>query len=454
VSFPTIQLKEVLSESKVESKTSNSSRRIRVRLHSKGVEKRPEMNDKEGATKYYVRRAGQFVYGRQNLHKGAFGVIPPELDGYQSTSDIPSFDVDERCLPEWIDLFLKQGAYYLELSKLASGVGSQRVRPSKFLNLKMPLPSVEQQRKILEQVDFYKDSQQQLLSELTQQQILLKKLRQQILQEAIEGKLTADWRAQNPDVEPASELLKRIAAEKGQLVKAKRIKAQKPLQPICDEDKPFALPQGWQWCRFGDYALFERGRFSIRPRNDPSCFGGKYPFIQIGSLDEAGSVVNEYKQTLNEKGFSASKMFEEGTVVIAIVGGTIGNIGVLGRDICFPDSMVGVRPAPSKNQGFILTLLKHYQPIIRKAAYQMAGQPNIKLPTLNNLVCALPPIEEQNAILLKIEKLLTLCDQLETQISQNQTHAEQLMQAVLKEAFSHNSASKPAATNPQEVARA
>ncbi len=403
--------------------------------------------------KYLLIEEGDFAYNPYRINVGSIGLVPKGIRGLVSPAYVV-FSTTYKLIPELLLDFLKSQEGLRQVSKYARGTVRKALRFEDLCQIELPIPTIEVQREILEKRKGIETEINELKSELTHQQTLLKKLRQQILQEAIEGKLTADWRAQNPDVEPASELLKRIAAEKGQLVKAKRIKAQKPLQPICDEDKPFALPQGWQWCRFGDYALFERGRFSIRPRNDPSCFGGKYPFIQIGSLDEAGSVVNEYKQTLNEKGFSASKMFEEGTVVIAIVGGTIGNIGVLGRDICFPDSMVGVRPAPSKNQGFILTLLRHYQPIIRKAAYQMAGQPNIKLPTLNNLVCALPPIEEQNAILLKIEKLLTLCDQLETQISQNQTHAEQLMQAVLKEAFSHNSASKPAATNPQEVARA
>src|SRR5690606_27419728 len=56
----------------------------------------------------------------------------------------------------------------------------------------------------------------------------------------------------NPDVEPASELLKRIAAEKAQLVKEKKIKVQKPLPPITGEEKPFELPQGWEWCRIDD----------------------------------------------------------------------------------------------------------------------------------------------------------------------------------------------------------
>ena len=431
-----VRLGDVLTESKVESVYPNNESRIRVLLNAKGVIKRPVKKDTKGATKYFMRQKGQFIYGKQNIHKGAFGIVPDELDGFESTSDLPAFDVDVSCLPTWIDCYLKQGGFYLTLVNIARGAATKRVQPKELLELTMPLPSVGEQKKMVSCFKSIETEKAKLKQELIHQQTLLKKLRQQILQEAIEGKLTQEWRAENPDVEPASELLKRIQAEKQQLVADGKIKKQKALPAISGDEKPFALPEGWEWCRLGDYALFERGKFSIRPRNDPSCFGGNYPFIQIGSLDDLGSVITKYGQTLNEKGFSASKLFEKGTVVIAIVGGTIGNLGVLGQDMCFPDSMIGVRPKRFISQAYILMLLRHSQPLIRNLSYQMAGQPNIKLPTLNNLSCALPPLQEQKAIVTKVEKLLAFCDQLETQITCNQTHAKQLMQAVLKEAFS------------------
>jgi type I restriction enzyme S subunit len=441
-----VKLSEILTESTIESANPHVSKRLRVRLNANGVEKRPETNDLEGATKYYVRKAGQFIYGRQNLHKGAFGVVPKELDGFESSADIPAFDVAEKCFPEWVELFLKQDNFYLQLIKIATGVGSKRISPKRFLALEIPLPSVGEQGRILKRVHSYSILQGDIKSELTHQQSLLKKLRQQILQEAIEGKLTAVWRKENPDVEPASKLLKRIAAEKTRLIRDKKIKPQKPLPPINDEEKPFELPDGWVWCRLGSYVSFERGKFSIRPRNDPSCFGGQYPFIQIGSLDYSGSIVSTFTQTLNEKGLSASKMFKVGTIMVAIVGGTIGNLGVLGIDMCFPDSIIGIRPRALTNQEYILFLLRYFQPHIRKMSYQMAGQPNIKLPTLENLIFALPPFSEQKAIVAKVEKLLALCDKLEAQINQNQTHAQQLMQAVLKDAFQQSDSSNQLST--------
>ena len=319
-----------------------------------------------------------------------------------------------------------------------SGTSKESINQTNFKKYEIPYFNIELQDLWIGKLKNTLSLKDLLGEELTHQQTLLKKLRQQILQEAIEGKLTADWRAANPDVEPASDLLERIAAEKAELIKAKKIKKQKPLPPINEEEKPFELPEGWAWCRLGEYLLFERGKFSVRPRNDPTCFGGDYPFIQIGSLDDSGSVINTYTQTLNEKGFKASKEFETETILIAIVGGTIGNLGVLGRNMCFPDSIVGLRPNKHVEQRFALLLLRHFQPLIRTLAYQMAGQPNIKLPTLGNLVCGLPSISEQRTIVTKVEKLLALCDQLEAQISQNQTHAEALMQAVLREAFQGN----------------
>jgi len=430
-----IRLGDILTESKVESTSPNNESRIRVLLNARGVIKRPVKKETKGATKYFTRKKGQFIYGKQNIHKGAFGIVPNELDDFESTSDLPAFDVDECCLPLWIDYYFKQGGFYLSLVNIARGAATKRVQPKELLELKIPLPSIKEQEEIIVHFQSIKINNTALKLETSYQESLLKKLHQRILQEATEGKLTADWRQNNPNIEPASELLVRIHIDKEQLFKEKKIKKQIPLPPINSEEKTFELPENWEWCRLGNYTLFERGKFSIRPRNDPSCFGGNYPFIQIGSLNSEGSIVTSYNQTLNDKGLAASKMFEKGTIMVAIVGGTIGNLGVLGENMCFPDSMVGVRPKQFTCQDYILLLLQHYQPLVRELSYQMAGQPNIKLPTLNNLICALPPILEQKEIVTKVEKLLAICDQLETQVTNNKTHAEQLMQAVLKEAF-------------------
>ncbi len=86
----------------------------------------------------------------------------------------------------------------------------------------------------------------------------LPKLKQAILQEAIQGKLTADWRAAHPDVEPASQLLHRIQAEKARLIAAKKLRPEKPLPQITAAEIPFEIPKGWEWCRLGEVGHLPR----------------------------------------------------------------------------------------------------------------------------------------------------------------------------------------------------
>ena len=262
-------------------------------------------------------------------------------------------------------------------------------------------------------------------TELTHQLTLVKKLRQQLLQDAVQGKLVK----QNPIDEPASELLKRIKAAKEKLRKGNVI------EEIPENSIPYNIPNNWIWCKFGELIQMTRGKFSIRPRNDPSYFGGEYPFIQIGSLDEKGSVINEAKQTLNEKGIKVSKKFPKNTIAIAIVGGTIGNLGVLGREMYFTDSIIGILPNQFYNQEFILNYLRCKQPEIKSEAYQMAGQPNIKIPTLENLLFPMPPLSEQNRIVQKLDELMQYCNNLEASIKQGAAQNEKLLQQVLKEAL-------------------
>jgi len=142
-SWRKVRLGDILTESKIESTKPSTATRIRVLLNAKGVIKRPVKKETKGATKYFIRNKGQFIYGKQNIHKGAFGIVPEDLDGFESTSDLPAFDVDKSCLPIWIDYFLKQGNFYLSLLNIARGAATKRVQPKELLELKIPLPSLQ-----------------------------------------------------------------------------------------------------------------------------------------------------------------------------------------------------------------------------------------------------------------------------------------------------------------------
>ena len=397
----------------------------------------------KGDTAYRIK-AGSFIYSRLAVHTGSFGLVPPELDGAVVTNEMPVFEIDQDIiLSDYLLYLLRQKKFLNILFQLTKGMGRVRIKEESFLNIILPIhEDIVDQKRVIESLDS-KFSNFEALDKTHIEQIgIISQIRQALLQEAIEGKLTANWRLDHPELikgdNQASKLLENIKSERDRLVKEGKIRKEKPNTPIADNEKPFGLPDGWVWCRFGDYTFFERGKFSIRPRNDKSCFGGRHPFIQIGALSNNGNVIKEYSQTLNDKGFSVSKQFEKGTIAIAIVGGTIGNLGVLGLDMCFPDSMIGVKPMPNVNQDYVLMLLRSKQAEIRKAAYQMAGQPNIKLPTLSELVIALPPLPEQQAIVDRMGSLLSMVEELEKQVSERKDQSEMLMQAVLRETFTTN----------------
>lgn len=402
--------------------------RVTIRINHNGVSLRDsELGRLIGTKKQFILKSGQFIVSKIDARYGAFGIAPVEVDNAIITGNFWAYDVDTDLINiDWFNQFTNSPVFYEVCERASSGITHRKYLDEKFfLNYQILLPSVEEQLTQIEKINSQKVSFCELSTELTHQLTLVKKLRQQLLQDAVQGKLAE----QNKKDEPASELLKKIKAEKAKLKKGN------VLEPISEASISYSIPKNWIWCRFGEVIQMTRGKFSIRPRNDPSYFGGEYPFIQIGSLDEKGSVINEAKQTLNEKGIKVSKKFPKNTIAIAIVGGTIGNLGVLGREMYFTDSIIGILPNQFYNQEFILNYLRYKQPEIKSEAYQMAGQPNIKIPTLENLLFPMPPLEEQKRIVQKLDELMQYCNELEASIKQSESQNEKLLQQVLREAL-------------------
>lgn len=437
-----VKIGEFLTESKVLAEESDAAHRITVRLNCKGVEKRGLKAEKEGATKYYTRYAGQFIYGKQNIHKGAFGIIPPELDGFTSSADLPAFDIDEsKCVPEWIPLCLKVDERYKTLQKEVKGVGSQRLAVNIFLNVEIPLPDVSVQRKVLAKVGKKITSIAFLEDEIEKQKSYAKQLRQNILQEAIEGKLTTDWRKQhsvqkgNPDYD-AEALFDKIQAEK-KLSKSK-VRSSNNIQEKIDDDFVLGIPQNWLFVNLSELGDLERGKSKYRPRNDVRLFSnGKYPFVQTGDVSQSkyyGYEIQPASKFYNDFGLAQSKMWKAGTLCITIAA-NIAETGFLTYDACFPDSVVGFTPYIDGDfSNFVRYYIDSIKVILEKYAPATA-QKNINLGILETLKIPLPPLAEQKEIVARVEQHIQTITQLETQIATRETLTKQLMQGLLKDAF-------------------
>ena len=155
-------------------------------------------------------------------------------------------------------------------------------------------------------------------------------LKNSILQEAIEGRLVP----QDPNDEPASVLLDKIRKEKAKLVKEGKLK-KKDLEetPISEDEKPFDIPDSWEWVRLSEITSYRRGSFP-QPYTDLTSYGGpnSMPFVQVADVDEVSyRLKNETKKTISQKAMPFSVFAPKGTVVVTLQG-SIGKVAITQYD--------------------------------------------------------------------------------------------------------------------------
>lgn len=154
------------------------------------------------------------------------------------------------------------------------------------------------------------------------------------------------------------------------------------------------LPSGWKIEKLENIALVERGKFSVRPRNDPRYFGGNMPFVQTGDISSAKTYLTKYTQTLNEQGISVSKVFPKDTILITIAA-NIGDTAITTFDVACPDSVVAIQPYKDKANVFWLKQVLETKKAELDAQSTQNAQKNINLQVLKPLIIKTPPLEEQ-----------------------------------------------------------
>ena len=356
--------------------------------------------------------------------------------------------------------FLRHFLSYSDLGQYANNAMQPVISKTRINDVTIPLIDIEEQNtfsKILDSIEKNEkfdssdyellkskieiiDNWETLSVEIEIQKDLTAQLKQSILQEAIQGKLTADWREQNPNTEPASELLKRIKAEKNQLIKDKKIKKEKALPPITAEEIPFELPEGWVWCRLGDISTYLNGK-GFNSTDFKKNIGVKCIKITNAGVGE----IIETDDTLPiefENEYSAYLVYEN-DIVIALTRPYIAD--GLKVSLC-PESynksllnqrVAVVRACSNVQNKYIYKYLKTKFVLDGyKREFDSTGQqPNLKTEHVTNLIFPLAPVEEQKAIVEKVEILMQKCQALEQEIKTSEANAQMLMQAVLKEAF-------------------
>jgi type I restriction enzyme S subunit len=379
-------------------------------------------------------------------------------------------------LPRYLFYVYQSPYFYKEFSLTTTGIiGGTSI--NKFHQISVPLPPLAEQKRIVTKVDELmavcdaleaaQNTQRTLkqqavaatlhhltspatpadggaaLTILTRQfpewfddRITLKTLRATILQLAVQGKLVP----QDPSDEPASVLLKKIEAEKKRLVKEGKIKS-KTFSKVSSDEKLFDVPSNWQWERLGNFTTFLGGFAYESPMFIKSS---NNQVLRLGNVKDHGIVFDTNPVFITDEYAAETdkSRLMEGDVLVTMTGtkakkdylfSTTVSSGDLSKRTLYLNQRVGCLRGIISESRFIELLLKSEQ--LRDVLYAQstgtANQANIGSTQISNLAVPLPPLAEQKRIVAKVDELMTLCDQLEAQLTTTQTLNTALMDALL-----------------------
>lgn len=425
MTWKTIKLGEVVTHRKgsIIIENDHEYKLCRVQLHRKGVVLRSNTLGSDIKTKkQQVCKSGDFLVAEMDAKVGGYGFVPEELDGAIVSSHYFLFELNkEKILPEYLEMI----SQLLILQDQIKAVGSTNyaaIRPTNVLNWEIPICSIEKQASIVSKYINQRQQSEGLNSELTHQLTLVKQLRQSFLREAMQGKLTADFRNAHPELtegeNSAQALLEKIKAEKKQLIKDGKLKKEKELAPVGADEMPFDINENDYFIRLGEICNIEKGKIGIQQAID-----GIYPLVVTG----------ENRLSHNEAHF-----FGKG-IIIPLVSSTGHGHASLKR-IHFEEGEFAVGNILAcvttyLPQYFNLKFIYHYLDTYKEWYFvdKMKGAANVslKISSIQETPIPIIPIEIQN----KFEELMRTCDELEASIRSSQQQNEMLLREVLREAL-------------------
>ena len=340
---------------------------------------------------------------------------------------------------------LKFYFYYFNLNKdtivksTATGTSKLAINMKNFINYCIPLPSIEYQKLGMERIEEVEPKINELDLIFEKNLTYITRLRQSILQEAVQGKLVP----QDPNDEPASVLLEKIKEEKERLIKEGKIKKEKPLPPISEDEIPYELPKGWEWVRLGEIAVFENGDRSNNYPKDYELKSDGIPFISTKNILDKYICLDE-----NQLNFISQDKFDslrsgkiEDNDLLVVLRGSVGKVGLFKKNSKYSTGFINAQ---------LLIIRLYFKECMNYYLYYFhsmvffsqinkyssgSAQQQLSASKLKEFIIPLPPLNEQRCIIKQVYQLMALCDELEKNIEQSKKDSELLMQSVLQEAF-------------------
>lgn len=341
-------------------------------------------------------------------------------------------ELDARYLHQYLQ-FYKDTV----LVPLMKGAANVSLSMKDIAGVSIPLPPIKRQRELAEMFVSLQEKQKELFAEFEKQTEYAKQLRKNILQEAIEGKLTADWRKQhpvqkgNPDYD-AEALFEKIQAEELETKSTK-----KTVAPIASDEIPFEIPTNWKWVRLGDVGEIYRG--SGIKKSDMVESG--LPCVRYGELYTTYDLsFSDVKSFIKKDLFDKSKKFGSKSVIFTLTGENRQDIAkaaaYLGDNFVAASGDLAFWTNHSQEPCYLsFYMASLYFTNIKKKIATGDFIIHMSVEKIKKVPLPLPPLAEQKEIVARVEQHLQTITQLETQIATRETTTKQLMQSILKDAF-------------------
>ena len=357
-------------------------------------------------------------------------------------------ELDARYLHQYLQFYKD-----IILVPLMKGAANVSLSMKDILAVEFPLPPIERQRELSNLFVSLQEKQKELSAEYEKQTDYAKLLRQNILQQAIEGKLTADWRKQNPvqkgnpdydaealfeqiqkgEVSPSLQPASQFSATPSAGSNAARNARSKHLAPITDEEKPFEIPEGWKWVRLGVVIEYTENLDIQKKLKETDLI----KYVDIDSIDNHNYEIRDYKEkTVGELSSRARRVLKKDYIIYSTVRPYLCNIAIIKHEYNNYIGSTGFnvfRTKGTKKEYVFYFLLSDYIINLYKDLMQGFNSPSINNQQFENTLIPLPPLKEQKEIVNKIETLLSKVTILENQIQERKSLSDKLIFGIIKE---------------------
>ena len=296
---------------------------------------------------------------------------------------------------------------YANDTENSKGVAYPAINDQKLYKALVPLPPLAEQKRIVAKIEelmpFVEQYATASIKLNTLNTSFPEMMKKSILQEAVQGKLVP----QDPNDEPASVLLENSAAEKKRLFKEGKIKKQKPLPEITEDEIPFDIPESWEWCRVGDVFDHNTGKAMNSSAKQTNKEGSVRKFITTSNL-----YWNRFDlSTVKEMFFSDDELARctatKKDILMCEGGAYFGRTAIWNYeyDICFQNHVHRLRSYVRIKEEFFYYLFYFYRTtgLMKSKGTAMPGLSSV---ALHGLIIPLPPLAEQERIVSKIEEIL------------------------------------------------